>query len=164
MGSLGWLLSQSTSIAKGEQACRTLHPTTTGRCQDFCLDDSHTRIVRRCASTRTAAAPKTGRLGMPTVTQECGTDAVSKSATTPEARSFPLIRGESLPRSSVGASAAVCSSAGQTPMSGNRPPATRYPAPIERETNKEPAREGKGTAQLKRLGSVVRASAPRSSR
>ena len=27
---------------------------------------------------------------MPTVTQECGTDAVSKSATTPEARSFPL--------------------------------------------------------------------------
>jgi hypothetical protein len=38
---------------------------------------------------------------------------------------------------------------------------------MERETNKwKPAREGKGTAQLKRLevGSVVEASAPRSSR
>jgi hypothetical protein len=35
------------------------------------------RIVRRCASTRTVAAPKTGGLRMPTVTQECGTDAVS---------------------------------------------------------------------------------------
>jgi hypothetical protein len=52
-------------------------------------------------------------------------------------------------------------------MSWNKPRATRYPAPIERETNKkEPAREGKGTAQLKllELRSVVRASAPRSSR
>ena len=43
-------------------------------------------------------------------------------------------------------------------MSGNKPRATRYPGPIERETNKkEPACEGKGTAQLKllELGSVV---------
>jgi hypothetical protein len=60
-----------------ERTLRTLDPTTTGRCQDFWLDGSHIRIVRRCASTRTAAAPKTGGLGMPTVTQECGTDAVS---------------------------------------------------------------------------------------
>jgi hypothetical protein len=53
---------------------------------------------------------------------------------------------------SVGASAAASSSASQTLISGNRPRATRYPAPIEQETNKkEPAREGKGTAQLKRL-------------
>jgi len=53
-----------------------------------------------------------------------------------DARSLvPLITGESMPRSSVGASAAVSSSAGQTL------------------TNKgKPAREGKGTAQLKRLG------------
>jgi hypothetical protein len=57
-----------------------------------------------------------------------------------------------LPRSSVGASAAASSSAGQTLISGNRPRATRYPAPIELKTNKkEPASEGKGTAQLQRL-------------
>jgi hypothetical protein len=57
-----------------------------------------------------------------------------------------------LPRSSVGASAAASSSAGQTLISGNRARATRYPAPIELKTNKkEPASEGKGTAQLQRL-------------
>jgi hypothetical protein len=158
---------------------------------------------------------------MPTVTQECGADAVSKSATTPkapfcrsgarsgpqrskypwerpaarsalliiksrnqqlascrrfrihqklslplslslspslsrsllisgqiDARSLvPLITGESMPRSSVGASAAVSSSAGQTLMSGNRPRGTRYPAPMERETNKkEPARKARNRA------------------
>ena len=45
----------------GEQVERTLctlDPTTTGRCQDFWLDGSHMRIVRRCASTRSGAAPK----------------------------------------------------------------------------------------------------------
>ena len=41
-----------------ERTLRTLDPTTTSRCQDFWLDSSHMRIVRRCASTRTAAAPK----------------------------------------------------------------------------------------------------------
>jgi hypothetical protein len=62
-----------------------------------------------------------------------------------------LIAGESLPRSSVRASAAASSSAGQTLISGNRPRPTRYPAPIEQPNKKEPASEGKGTAQLKRL-------------